>query len=232
MANLSIEKDIDKAKKTLISKAKSKGIYENFGQKEVRQLEDKYGYNNQIQAFDNWCMNFDMSQISRYAKGGSIKDIDIQVGKEFILANDEKIKIIRLFDDKNSPEHDWVEFEFRGENKENSVKSLRIFINNWRKKYAEGGNLEKPLSYYKYSTPVVKMAWNGIIQKGTYYSAEDCAIAIQKQCATEKEIEHYAIVTPDMTIHLGHKQYKIRYPQYAEGGNILLKGFKYEIGGL
>lgn len=142
MANLSIEKDIDKAKKTLISKAKSKGIYENFGQKEVRQLEDKYGYNNQIQAFDNWCMNFDMSQISRYAKGGSIKDIDIQVGKEFILANDEKIKIIRLFDDKNSPEHDWVEFEFRGENKENSVKSLRIFINNWRKKYAEGGNLE------------------------------------------------------------------------------------------
>ena len=56
--------DIDKMKKSLIQKAKSKGIYENFGQKEVRQLEDKYGYTPAVQKFDEWAMNFDLSQMA------------------------------------------------------------------------------------------------------------------------------------------------------------------------
>ena len=61
-----IKKDIDKLKKALTKKAKSKGIYENFGQKEVRKLEDKYSdyqykYEdkeawNEIRKFDYWCM--------------------------------------------------------------------------------------------------------------------------------------------------------------------------------
>jgi hypothetical protein len=55
--------DIQKMKKTLIAKAKSKGIYENFGQNEVRTLENKYGYTNNVKDFDNWAMNFDLSQI-------------------------------------------------------------------------------------------------------------------------------------------------------------------------
>lgn len=62
--------DINKFKKQLISKAKSKGLYENFGQAEVRKLEDKYGYTNNVKEFDNWAMNFDNSQM---AKGGAIK---------------------------------------------------------------------------------------------------------------------------------------------------------------
>lgn len=59
-----IEKDIRKAKVKLINKARKTGIYENFGQKEVRELNDKY-YNytlctpdNLINQFDRWCMNF------------------------------------------------------------------------------------------------------------------------------------------------------------------------------
>ena len=55
--------DIAKVKKSLISKAKSKGLYENFGQKERRQLEDKYGNTPAIRDFDNWVSNFDLSQL-------------------------------------------------------------------------------------------------------------------------------------------------------------------------
>jgi len=69
---------------------------------------------------------------------------------------------------------------------------------------------DKPLSYYKYSTPVVKMAFNGVIQQGGFYSAEDCLNAIKKQAQTKEELSHYSIVTPDKVIHLG-KEYKIRY---------------------
>jgi len=69
--------DIDKMKKSLIQKAKSKGIYENFGQKEVRKLEDKYGYTPAVQKFDEWAMNFDLSQMMEdggmMKKGGDVQ---------------------------------------------------------------------------------------------------------------------------------------------------------------
>jgi len=65
--------DIQKMKKMLIAKAKSRGIYENFGQKEVRVLEDKYGYTNNVKDFDNWAMNFDLSKM---ADGGMFDDND------------------------------------------------------------------------------------------------------------------------------------------------------------
>jgi len=63
--------DINNLKKKLIEKAKEKGMYENFGQKEVRKLEDKYRdceYREReawdcIRKFDNWCMNFDLSDL-------------------------------------------------------------------------------------------------------------------------------------------------------------------------
>jgi hypothetical protein len=66
--------DINKAKKSLIAKAKSKGIYENFGQKERRLLEDKYGYTPAVRDFDNWAGNFDLSQMEdgMMAKGGKV----------------------------------------------------------------------------------------------------------------------------------------------------------------
>lgn len=69
----SITTDINRAKQKLINKAKKKGgIWENFGQDEVRALEDKYfdeRYNNNgvwsaIRNFDDWCMNFTLSDLN------------------------------------------------------------------------------------------------------------------------------------------------------------------------
>jgi hypothetical protein len=69
--------DIQKMKKALISKAKSKGLYENFGEKEVRVLEDKYGYTDNVRDFNNWAMKFDLS---RMADGGGVQDRKMKVG--------------------------------------------------------------------------------------------------------------------------------------------------------
>ena len=57
-------------KSKMIAKAQKSGIVENFGQSELRKLQDKYGYNPygttkereicaKIDALDNWCMNYD-----------------------------------------------------------------------------------------------------------------------------------------------------------------------------
>ena len=60
----SINHDIGVAKRKLIAKYREDGIYENFGQREVRKLHDKYSdflYSsefNPIDSFDQWCMNF------------------------------------------------------------------------------------------------------------------------------------------------------------------------------
>ena len=66
---MKLEAAISRERTKLIKVAKSKGLYENFGQKEVRKLEDKYinlsdystEMNNNrrlIQSFDEWCMNY------------------------------------------------------------------------------------------------------------------------------------------------------------------------------
>ena len=58
-------KDIRKEKRKLIAKAKRKGLFENFGQAEVRKLEDKYFdymYKPEIELirdFDRWCMTYE-----------------------------------------------------------------------------------------------------------------------------------------------------------------------------
>jgi len=57
---------VKNCKTNLINRARNKGIYENFGQNEVRQLEDKYRdceYKEReawdlIRSFSSWCMNF------------------------------------------------------------------------------------------------------------------------------------------------------------------------------
>jgi hypothetical protein len=68
-----IEKDINKIKKSLILKARKKGLYENFGQKEVRKLRDKYpmGYMDEekfnmniILDFSEWCRNINDKDIN------------------------------------------------------------------------------------------------------------------------------------------------------------------------
>jgi hypothetical protein len=61
---MTLIKDVLSAKDKLQKKAKTKGIYENFGQEEYNKLLTKYGDNGIIQAFDNWRMNFCIDDIS------------------------------------------------------------------------------------------------------------------------------------------------------------------------
>ena len=64
-----IDTAINRAKKILIDRAKANGIYENFGQKEVREIKDKFidycdystEMNNnrrEVEGFNNWCMEY------------------------------------------------------------------------------------------------------------------------------------------------------------------------------
>jgi len=64
----SLKKDIAKYKKSLLKKAREKGLYENFGQNEVMKLKDKHinisSYTDEmnekrdlIQDFNNFVMN-------------------------------------------------------------------------------------------------------------------------------------------------------------------------------
>jgi hypothetical protein len=108
--------DINKMKKNLIAKAKAKGIYENFGQNEVRQLKDKYGYTTAVQNFNNWAMNFDLSQMEDggyMAKGGKLigkqKNLDVNKNgkldaEDFKMLRGEKMAMGAkvTFDDKVS----------------------------------------------------------------------------------------------------------------------------------
>ena len=64
------------------------------------------------------------------ASGGRVKDLDIVVGAKFKLINEEVIEIKRLFTE--NIDEDWVEYTRDGKTNENSVKALRIFLNNWQ----------------------------------------------------------------------------------------------------
>ena len=72
-----IETAINRAEKVLIKRAKSKGLYENFGQEEIREIKDKFinssdyssDMNNNrdmLQGFANWCRNVGISEINSY----------------------------------------------------------------------------------------------------------------------------------------------------------------------
>ena len=68
---MKIETKIKHYKERLIRKAKRVGMWENFGQNEVRVLEDTYRDNqysndgiwDKIRDFSSWCMNFDLSKL-------------------------------------------------------------------------------------------------------------------------------------------------------------------------
>jgi len=68
---------INRAEKVLVKRAKSKGLYENFGQDEIREIKDKFinssdyssDMNNNrdlLQGFANWCRNVGISEINSY----------------------------------------------------------------------------------------------------------------------------------------------------------------------
>jgi hypothetical protein len=66
---IKVTRDIEKTKNKLIERCKNRGIYENFGQKEVMQLRDKWinisSYTDEmnqirelINKFDDWCSHY------------------------------------------------------------------------------------------------------------------------------------------------------------------------------
>jgi hypothetical protein len=64
-----LQREIKKAKNKLIKKAQNSRLYEeNFGQKEVRTLLDKFGYNESISQFSSWAMCFDLNNLKKEAK--------------------------------------------------------------------------------------------------------------------------------------------------------------------
>jgi hypothetical protein len=69
-----IQTAIRRAEKALISEAKKSGLYEDFGQKEVRMIQDKFVnisvYNEEmnrkrdlLQSFSKWCSTLTLSKI-------------------------------------------------------------------------------------------------------------------------------------------------------------------------
>lgn len=71
-----VRKDIERFKRKLVKKALRRGLYENFGQQELRTLEDKYsehryksdGVFDAIDAFANWAMTFDVHSLKKFKK--------------------------------------------------------------------------------------------------------------------------------------------------------------------
>ncbi len=64
-----LHKAISKEQDKLINKVRTNGLYENFGQREVRKLEDRFINNSSytdemnmnrllIEGFNEWCMNY------------------------------------------------------------------------------------------------------------------------------------------------------------------------------
>ena len=61
---------IEHIKYKLVKKALKKGLWENFGQKEYRALQSKYGMTPEIQEFFNWCVNIDLWDLEVFKLGG------------------------------------------------------------------------------------------------------------------------------------------------------------------
>lgn len=67
---MSLNTDITRIRTQLIKKAKTHGLWENFGQNEVKKLSDKYGKDqrhggllSEIALFNEWCINVSMEDL-------------------------------------------------------------------------------------------------------------------------------------------------------------------------
>tara|TARA_R110002020_G_scaffold65554_1_gene173086 strand:+ start:1123 stop:2373 length:1251 start_codon:yes stop_codon:yes gene_type:complete len=127
----SIDRDIAKFKKQLISKEKSSGLYENFGRKEVRKLDDKYdayeigddGIKNyvKIQEFSEWASGFDGT---RYKKGGKVVKKEYVLTRYYVDVHEDSYE-----EGEIQSVHSWTSSDFEDNNKTFSAKNeLMYFI--------------------------------------------------------------------------------------------------------
>lgn len=158
----------------------------------------------------------------------SIKDKDIVVGKIFLLPNDETITVNRLFIENT--DENWVETTRNNKKEENSVKSLRIFLNNWKaieidkptrtpKKatnYGKKRDYESVTSKYTFSKDDIpyQTAYNA--HSGTSFSPEKRAV--QEQNEYFQHLEHVFKTNRKKAVELGKlDEFETKFARYKEG---------------
>ena len=153
----SVYTDINKAKQRLINKAKIKnGIWENFGQDEVRRLEDKYfddkyehnGVWEAIRNFDNWCMNFSLSDLKTEARNSKNDEINAKI-RSTLYGSTKYVKDLEdlgFVMDKYGPDGKVSSMHY----KDNDEYLYRGKLNSF----------SKNMDYYNYLTKERPITWN------------------------------------------------------------------------
>jgi hypothetical protein len=159
---------------------------------------------------------------------------------EVLNSNNGSRFIIDLDDSKSSGMRTSM-----GMSKSEQIESAKRYIDYLDEKSEDGGMMadggeteQKPMSYYKYETPKVRIYWKGNVQPlGMFKSAEEAYEVIKKQFAEAKNLgfagkmSDYEIHTPDKIIKLedggitAHSGYLIR----NLGGDRFDGGLAYEI---
>jgi hypothetical protein len=178
------------------------------GDKIVMDVEKRVGNMPNTIGVEDYDKEFhlvDLDKGERYAKGGKTSE---EYAVSGILSENDKIEIISKHKSFASA---LVKMnKMWDEGKLDKYLEVRVKPISKSMEYAKGGEIEKPLSYYKYETPKVRIAWKGRIQPlGMFKSAEEAYEVIEKRTnGIPFEREEFSIVTPDKVIHLG-KEYKI-----------------------
>lgn len=124
-----VRKAVEKTKKTLKNKWAKKGGYENFGQDEIRDLEDKYDYNSMvygtpeerkaaklIDGLDQWAMNYVGESVTNEANTFTDKwEREEAEFKRIIAAPDKRVYDLVdyiQFSTGGMTEKDWEKFMY------------------------------------------------------------------------------------------------------------------------
>ena len=105
------------------------------------------------------------------------------------------------------------------------IRNMLKAANIEERKMAKGGEVEKPLSWYKYETAKITIEWKGIIQAvGRFKTAEEAMQKIveleRNDISGQSDLKHYKIVTPDGKLDVGSGSgVKVKY-KFAQGGGV------------
>ena len=152
---------ISKVKKGLMRKWKQKGGYENFGQKELSQMRDKFDYNpygssderqiaKMLDGFDNWAMNYDGNM-----RESTINEISAEGGlKRVIKGQTREVEGIKLSVPMAQAMLDWFNSSPYGRKYPRAKKarlhlSLGIMMGFGLDRYAKHKGAKDELKYIK-----------------------------------------------------------------------------------
>ena len=180
---------ISKVKKELMRKWKQKGGYENFGQKELSQMKDKFDYNpygtsdereiaKMLDGFDNWAMNYDgnmRESINEYLSSSDVDSKMKELGISKIPISSQGERIL-----KEMQKEGFI-------NKVTNKERLIYFVESLGKEKFGYGTKGKPLS------PLVDRYWNDItseaISFGGKMAAWNVVTNIKDRLANREEVD-------------------------------------------